>query len=280
MVEKIRKHPIVVAIIGFLIGYCGIKFLPYSNDDYTGILVRFGLGAVLVGIMLLMGAKDSLKIFKKGFGFSLRTGLYFLIIAIIVAVGTIIAGINQNNGIPDNLVMLEISNFILCLTVGVFEESMFRGVMLQGILKKTGKTYKGLWVAIIISSLLFGAIHVDSYIFGGSYDLAGIIQTIGKILQSGIFGVLLSAIYLKTRNFWGIAFVHALNDFCAFQGSVFKVENATIGGNYVQTGDTAGMMVITYGVMTLFFLPALIKAIKMLKKTKLPEYGVFEDDKK
>ena len=277
MIKTMRKHPIVVAIIGFIIGYCGIKFLPYSNDDYTGILARFGLGAVLVGIMILMGAKESLKIFKKGFGFSLRTGLYFLIIAIITAVFSIIAGINQNHNIPDNLLMLEVSNFILCLTVGIFEESMFRGVMLQGILRKTGKTFKGLWVAVIISSLLFGAIHVDSYIFGGNYDLAGIIQTIGKILQSGIFGVLLSAIYLKTRNFWGIAFVHALNDFCAFQGSVFKVENAVVGGSYVHTGDTAGMMVIAYAVMTLFFLPALIKAIKMLKKTKLPEYGVFEE---
>ena len=278
MVKTMRKHPIIVAIIGFIIGYCGIKFLPYSNDDYTGILARFGLGAVLVGIMYLMGAKESLKIFKKGLGFSLRTGLYYLIIALIVAVGTIIAGIQQNNGIPDNLVMLEISNFVLCLTVGIFEESMFRGVMLHGILRKTGKTFKGLWVAVIISSLLFGAIHVDNYIFGGSYDLAGIIQTIGKILQSGIFGVLLSATYLKTKNFWAIAIVHALNDFCAFQGSVFKVQNAVVGGSYVHTGDTAGMMVIAYGVMTLFFLPALIKAIKMLKKTKLPEYGFFKED--
>lgn len=90
--------------------------------------------------------------------------------------------------------------------------------------------------------------------------------------------MLLSAIYLITKNFWGIAFVHALNDFCAFQGSVFKVQNAVVGGSYAHTGDTAGMMVIAYGVMTLFFLPALIKAIKMLKKTKLPEYGFFKED--
>lgn len=279
MVKTMRKHPIIVAIIGFIIGYCGIKFLPYSNDDYTGILARFGLGAVLIGIMYLMGAKDSLKIFKKGFGFSLRTGLYFLIIALVIAVGAVIAGIQQNNGVPDNVVMSEISTFVLCLTIGLFEESMFRGVMLQGIIRKTGKTFKGLWIAVIISSILFGAIHVDSYIFGGSYDLAGIIQTIGKILQSGIFGVLLSAIYLRTRNFWGIAFVHALNDFFAFQANIFKATTSGIGGSgYVHTGDTAGMMVISYGVMTLFFLPALIKAIKMLKKTKLPEYGVFEDE--
>ncbi len=147
----------MIAIIGLIIGYCGIKFLPYSNDDISGILVRFGLGVVLVGIMILMGAKESLKIFKKGFGFSLRTGLYFLIIAIIIGVGAIIAGINQNHGIPNNLVMSEISTFVLCLTIGIFEESMFRGVMLQGILKKTGKTYKGLWIAVIVSSLFFVA---------------------------------------------------------------------------------------------------------------------------
>ncbi len=278
MVKTMRKHPIVVAIIGFIIGYCGIKFLPYSNDNISGILVRLGLGAVLLGIMILMGGKDSLKIFKKGFGFSLRTGLYFLVIAIITAVSAIGVGISKNN-IPSDLIMLEISNFILCITVGIFEESMFRGVMLQGILKKSGKTYKGIWIAIIITSLLFGSIHVDSYIFGGNYDFAGVVQTIGKILQSGILGVLLSAIYLKTKNFWAIAFVHALNDFLAFQATVFKVENSSIGGGYVQSGTQGNMMVVGYVVMTLIYLPALIKAIKMMKKLKVPEYGIFEENK-
>lgn len=133
----------------------------------------------------------------------------------VTAIGAIGVAISQNN-IPNDVLMLEISNFILCIMVGIFEESMFRGVMLQGILKKTGKTYKGIWIAIIISSLLFGIIHVDSYIFGGNYDFAGVMQTIGKIIQTGTFGILLSAIYLKTKNFWGIALVHALNDFFAF----------------------------------------------------------------
>lgn len=32
MVEAMKKHPILVAIIGFIIGYAGIKFLPYGDD--------------------------------------------------------------------------------------------------------------------------------------------------------------------------------------------------------------------------------------------------------
>ena len=146
--------------------------------------------------------------------------------------------------------------------------------MLQGILRKTGKTRKGIWTAILISSLTFGIFHITSYIFGGSYDFTGIMQTIGKILQTGIFGILLSAIYLKTKNFWGISFVHALNDFLTFQADIFMTQGR---GGYVQSGAMGTGMAIGYLIMVILYLPALFKAIKIMKNINVPEYGLFKE---
>ncbi len=132
-----------------------------------------------------------------------------------------------------------------------------------------------MWLAILLSSLIFGVYHVTGYIFGGDYDLIGILQTIGKILQTGMFGILLCTVFLKVRNFWGIAFAHALNDYFAFQALIF-VQKTSVG-NYVKTGDAGVQQVIIYGVMLVLYLPVLFKAIKTMKQVKEPEYGVFKE---
>ncbi len=275
MLKTIRKYPIIMAIIALVIGYCGIKYLPYDGNNVTHmILVRVLLSAILIGIMLFMGAKKLFLNVKKRFGFSLRSCIYILIIAALPGIGSIVMGI-ANNNIPSNWLLSELGYFILSLTVGIFEEVLFRGIVLNSILRRTGKTRKGIWAAILISSLIFGIFHVSDYIFGGSYDLTGIIQTVGKILQTGILGVLLCALILKTKNFWGIAFAHALNDFLAFQGLIFV--SSTMGG-YVQSGAKGTGLSIGYFIILLLYIPAIIKAVKIMKQIKEPEYGLFKEN--
>ena len=273
MLGKIRENPIIVVIITLVIGYCGIYYLPYENNPLSMTLVRVLLSAIIIGIMVLMGAGKSFSKVKEKFGWSLLIGLFFLVIAAIPGIGAIFVGISKN-AIPNDLLTMELSYFILSLIIGIFEESLFRGAMLQGILRKTGKTRKGIWTAILISSLTFGIFHITSYIFGGSYDFTGIMQTIGKILQTGIFGILLSAIYLKTKNFWGISFVHALNDFLTFQADIFMTQGR---GGYVQSGAMGTGMAIGYLIMVILYLPALFKAIKIMKNINVPEYGLFKE---
>lgn len=274
MTEKIRKYPILVAIIGLVIGWCGIQYIPYGADPISMMLVRVFLSVILVGIMVLMGAGQTLLKFKEDFGYSLLNGLFFLIVSIIIGIVVVIPSI-ASDGAPEGLLKAEISYFLLSLSVGIFEESLFRGVFLQGILRKTGKTRGGMWCAILVSSLVFGFFHVVGYIIGGSYDLAGIVQTIGKILQTGIIGVLLSVTYLKTRNFWAIAFLHALNDFFPFQTSIFT--SKPIVGDYVKGGLEGLIMSVGYALIFVLYLPALFRAIKVSKGIKMPEYGIFKE---
>ena len=275
MVKTMRKHPISVAIIGLIIGVASIIYIPIGKGNPLPMaLLRIVLSAIMIGIMILMGAKKSLSNVKEGFSDTLRKNRYLLILALILGMLIFIPGI-LNYGFSTELLLKELSYFILCITIGLFEESLFRGVVFQGILRKTGNTYKGIWVAIIISSIIFGAVHVYTYIVGESYDLTGIIESIGKTLQTGAIGVLLAAVYLKTKNLWATALVHTLNDFFLMQAIMFT--NNTLG-NYVTGGTDGVRTIIIYVVQVLLYVPALVKATKIIKEVEVPEYGVFEEE--
>ena len=269
MLEKIRKHSILVAIIGLVIGVGGILYVPFNDGPLQMTLLRIVLAAIMIGIMLVMGAKKSLQKVKEGFGFTLRKSSYILILAFLLGMLVFIPGF-LNYGFSKDLLIKELSYFILCITIG-----LFRGVLFQGLLRKTGDTHKGIWISIIISSLIFGFVHVYTYVIGGNYDLIGIIESIGKTLQTGAIGVLLAAVYLKTKNFWAVALVHTLNDFLLMQVIMFT---DTSLGSYVSSGETGVIAIISYIIQFLLYVPALVKATHIIKDIKVPEFGVFEKE--
>ena len=275
IVKMMRKNLIPVTAAAFLLGWCGMKYLPYEETILNMILVRFILGAFLLGVMVCMGAKESLCTVKKGMGFTLRSSVYILIISGLLSMSAVVTAVVRY-GIPDGFLSAEIGNLILALSVGIFEEALFRGVLLQGLLRKMGGTKNGLWGAVLLSAIIFGALHVINYILGGSYDLVGIIQTIGKSLQAGIFGLLLAAIYLKTHNFWAIAVVHMINDFVGFQVSI--MQSGTPGDtSYVNAGGMGIAASVGYLLMVVLYIPVVIKSVRYIREMKVPEYGLYKE---
>jgi len=77
----------------------------------------------------------------------------------------------------------------------IFEEIIVRGIILEGLLNK----YKPL-TAIIISSFIFGIIHLD----------------IPQIINATLLGILLGVIYYKTRSLILCISAHMLNNVLAF----------------------------------------------------------------
>ncbi|MCZ8150785.1 MAG: CPBP family intramembrane metalloprotease [Rhodobacteraceae bacterium] len=103
-------------------------------------------------------------------------------------------------GMPPATVTL----FILANTmmVGWSEEVMFRGIILRGLFRSGG-----IWVAILGSSALFGAIHVLNVFLTG--DLRGAVIQAGAAFLSGIF---LAAVRLRTGSLWTGIVLHGLWD--------------------------------------------------------------------
>lgn len=93
-------------------------------------------------------------------------------------------------------------SLIASLLVGFTEESFFRGLLLQSALPT------GIWPAVLISSFLFGLVHLSNILAGFTWN-----YVIGQALFAFGFGVLLSVLRLRTGSIWPGLLFHAAKDF-------------------------------------------------------------------
>ncbi|MCU0832332.1 MAG: CPBP family intramembrane metalloprotease [Rhizobiaceae bacterium] len=95
---------------------------------------------------------------------------------------------------------------INCLFVGFSEELMFRGAILQAFRHSVS-----IWMAVILTSVAFGAIHSLNVFVTGDLKSA-LIQSTAAFLS----GLLFIALRLRTGSLWPPIIVHALWDFATF----------------------------------------------------------------
>ena len=91
------------------------------------------------------------------------------------------------------------------LLVGFVEETYFRGMMLRALLRR------GPWQAVIISSLLFGMMHLLN-VAGG----ANLAATLLQVVYAVSIGLMYAALALRTQTILPLIVTHGLTDFFAF----------------------------------------------------------------
>ena len=96
-----------------------------------------------------------------------------------------------------------------CLAIGLFEELAFRGVIFLMFAERRYTTRKGLFWSLILSSAVFGGVHLINLLAGAG--IGGVILQIG---YSFLIGAMCSVVLLKTRNIWLCVVLHAVYDFC------------------------------------------------------------------
>ena len=135
-----------------------------------------------------------------------------------------------------------------CLCVGFFEEMAFRGCALMYIMKKRTNTRLGIFVSILLSSCVFGFVHLAN-IFTSS-PLAVLMQ----IGYSALIGALCSIVLLATRNIWLCVICHGLYNFC---GGIIDEFGKGVMWTVPQIFFTAAVAVIVaaYIVWLFFKLP-------------------------
>lgn len=138
-----------------------------------------------------------------------RKALIITLPCLLIAVNNapIIALISGSARVTENTVFVLVYA-IKCLYIGLFEECAFRGVFFPLILTRTGKDAKGIFLGIILSSALFGLIHLLN-LFGG----AGFGATMLQIGYSFLVGGMMSFVLIKTGSIWPCVFLHAIYDF-------------------------------------------------------------------
>lgn len=93
----------------------------------------------------------------------------------------------------------------LSVTAGVCEELLFRGFVTWVI-----AAYAGIWVGVIVSAALFGFAHLY--------------QGTKGIVQSGVIGLLMSAIYAAAGSLWPAMVLHAAVDWGSGEAGLLALE--------------------------------------------------------
>lgn len=99
------------------------------------------------------------------------------------------------------------------LAIGLFEEFAFRGVILLMFAEKRRRSRKDLFVCILLTSAVFGGIHLLNVLAG-----SGIVPVLQQIAYSFLIGAMCAVVLYKTANVWLCVILHALFD---FNGDVF-----------------------------------------------------------
>ena len=97
---------------------------------------------------------------------------------------------------------------VSCLSVGFFEELAFRGCIFIVVLEKMKRNNWGVFFAIVISSAIFGVIHLVNVLAGGS--VGAVILQVG---YSFLIGGMCSVILVRTSNIWYCVLLHSVYNF-------------------------------------------------------------------
>lgn len=154
---------------------------------------------------------------------------------------------------------------LLNLSVGFYEELIGRSFVLNLLLQKWGKTKKGIYLAVFISSLMFGLIHLTTVILGKRELVPGIGQAIFCIF----FGVFFAGCLLRFQSIWPPIFLHTLFDLFGASPELTA-----------KFGEVQQSTPLNTLINVLFLLPVLLCGILLLRKVKpcdLPQYDPDKD---
>ncbi|MDB5022594.1 MAG: family intrarane metalloprotease [Mucilaginibacter sp.] len=173
--------------------------LFYSRFFYWGTVLILFFYARKIECRPLLIWKES----KPSIGFFLLSvlTLYLLFIAAaIISAIPMLFGIRENNAVIKTIAQLLKNHplflFFIALTAGVTEEFIFRGY----VLTRLSRLFKKPYISVIISSLLFSALHYKY-------------NSLRELIFAFLIGIIFSVYYLKYHNIKAIMLTHFLIDF-------------------------------------------------------------------
>ena len=166
---------------------------------------------------------------------------------------------------------------LLCMMIGMFEEIVFRGIILNGLLAPLGERRDGVLKALLISSLLFGAAHLIGQDTDWS-DRLQATQAILKVAQTGVLGFVFGVCAIHQRNLTGVAVFHGFTDF-VLMVLPYMLSGPEQGEVQYVTADSQAAMttIVMYSVLISLYIPALVTAMRTLRQEQLPQCGEFMD---
>ena len=192
-----------------LVSVLSLFDIPSFNSQvadrmFSDSISRFLGGIIFILILISIGYKHAFT-FKK----PVTKSLLIIIPSMIIAINNFpfSAFLNGRTELVEPGYAIYV--FLLeCISIGFFEEVIFRGVIMIVILQRVASSRKGLLVAVILSSAVFGIMHLFNLFAGASLG-----ATMLQIGYSFLMGMMWAVIYLKTRNIWLSVLLHTIYNF-------------------------------------------------------------------
>ena len=197
--------------------FSNFLFHNFYNYPFGSGVVGEAILAVLVFLVMLLWKNSYVFTQKKEkFSKGLVYGTFYL------AFGTIILLLNLLGG--DLNVRSIINLAIYCLLIGVYEEFLCRGWLLNEFLERYGKGNKSIFLCICVSGIIFGLLHSINVLNGDMSSVDVIVQ----VISAAASGIGFGTIYYKTKNIWSVVFLHAFWDFSIMLGETSTVTSVAM----------------------------------------------------
>lgn len=209
MKAKTRSYLIRGTFFAFLLALIVVEILraaiSLDNDVYLLLSRAFGGGAcILFMIEFSITSVFSPLGNKKLIAFFLALPAFIIAVNNFPFVSYFAGDCKVEEGIGKILFFA-----LVCLGVGFFEELAFRGCVFTMLLKKRTQSKGKIFVAILLSSAVFGVVHLINIFFGASP-----VAVLMQIGYSTLIGALCSVVLLLTGNIWLCVVLHSLYNFC------------------------------------------------------------------
>jgi membrane protease YdiL (CAAX protease family) len=184
--------------LGLIVGIIQV-LLQISNESLTeGVLTGFG-NLIAFGLVILIGFKKSKRTFHEVFKFNnVSLSLWLSIIIFMIGFAIVLSELANilNYILPmpyflknmsDSIMVKDafiVSLIVMVILPGFLEEMFFRGVILDGLSKNYSRRK-----AIIVSSLLFGIVHLNPWQFCGGFIIGLIAAWLCLRTNSIVLGI-------------------------------------------------------------------------------------------
>lgn len=139
------------------------------------------------------------------------------------------------------------------LAIAVSEEVLFRGIILNAMLRAWNDKKHSISLAVLACSVIFGVRHLLNLITMPNT----IILTLAQVVFTFMAGLYLCAVFLRTQNIWICIAIHFLEDFAVSIWEIFSSNAAASASMDGSVGAALGMIALQ--------IPYVIFAILMLR---------------
>ena len=223
MAESKKKDNITVIIVSvwvLALSLVAVLYIMYIADIMLGI-INMVLLNVLFWYLLLIPTIYFMRRDKEGLrdiGFTNNKLPKQILLGIILTIGTVsVFGLGMSllfnvfsfnwSELPNiNIGFFAFTFVMQFITIALVEEIIFRGHMF----KKLQDNRNSSWLAIIVSSIVFGALHIPSFVFLGNELLT--VSGWYFVLIATLIGVVYGMCRAKGATMITLIFAHALHN--------------------------------------------------------------------